>query len=113
LSPIFGAFATPAWWQAAHTVFTISSPPRAPGAAAGAPISTRPTGCRRAATDSGVIAFGSALGLLSTNCTSRMMPTIGTRNAARITAISCCGVLMKEECWSCSDSDTEDMRALA
>src|SRR3989442_165453 len=32
LSPSFGALATPAWWQAAHTVFTTSSPLRPPAA---------------------------------------------------------------------------------
>src|SRR5258706_7198610 len=55
----------------------------------------------RAATDSGVIALGSAQGVLVTSCTSSTMPKIGTRNDASTTTISCCGVLMNEECWSC------------
>src|SRR5688572_23862721 len=52
-SPIRGAFATPVWWQVAQVAFTMASPVRAPGAAAGAPNSTRPTGWMRAVTDSG------------------------------------------------------------
>ncbi len=63
-SPILGAFATPVWWQVAQVAFTMASPVRAPGAAAGAPNSTRPTGWMRAATDSGCSAFGSADGRL-------------------------------------------------
>ena len=96
LSPIFGALATPAWWHAAQVACTIASPERAPGAAGGAPNSTRPTGWMRAATASGVSACGSAPGRLSTSCTSRMMPMIGTRNESRSTTISCCGVLMND-----------------
>ena len=54
LSPIFGAFATPVWWQARQADLTMSSPLRGPAAAAAAPNSTLPTGCRRLATASGV-----------------------------------------------------------
>ena len=42
------------------------------------------------------------LGLLVTSCTSSTMPMIGTRKASRMTTTSCWGVLMNEECGSCS-----------
>src|SRR5438445_185090 len=102
LSPILGALATPVWWQVAQTDFTTSSPLRAPAAPPPpAANSTRPTGWMRAATASGVIAFGSAPGALSTSCTSSTMPMIGIAKESSTTTISCCGVLMNEECWSC------------
>src|SRR5262245_52412474 len=95
LSPIFGALATPATWQAAHTVVytcfgSALAPAFAAGAAAGAPditgpVSILPTGARRAATAAEVIAFGSACGWPTTSCTSRTMPKIGTRNDATTT----------------------------
>src|SRR4051812_10382297 len=47
LSPIFGAFCTPVAWQAEQVALTIASPLRAPGAAAGAPISMPDTGLMR------------------------------------------------------------------
>src|SRR5262245_6742933 len=78
------------------------SPLRAPAATGALPNSIRPTGWIRAATDSGVRALGSALGLLVTSCTSSTMPRIGTRKASRMTMTSCWGVLMNEECGSCS-----------
>ena len=52
-------------------------------------------------TASGVIAFGSAPGALSTSCTSSTMPMIGMAKESSTTTINCCGVLMNEECWSC------------
>src|SRR5436190_21984860 len=55
----------------------------------------------RAATASGVSAFGSAPRSLVTSCTRSTMPKIGMMNDAATTAISCCGVLMNEECGSC------------
>ena len=91
LSPIFGAFATPAWWHAAQVACTIASPVRAPGAAIGGPISSRATGWMRTLTDSGVSAFGSARWPLSTSCTSSRMPTIGTTKESTITKTSCWG----------------------
>jgi hypothetical protein len=56
----------------------------------------------RAATASAFSVFGSPLGALVASDTSMMMTMIGTRKASRMTTTSCCGVLMKEECWSCS-----------
>ena len=101
-SPILGAFATPAWWQVAHTAFTMSSPMRLPAAACGAPTSSLPTGWMRSATFCGSSAPGSGLGTLVASSTSIMMTMIGTMKASKMTTISCRGVLMNDECWSCS-----------
>ena len=85
-----------------QVALTMASPPRAPGAAAGAPISMPETGLMRSATFSGASASRLAVGCPVTNCTSMMMPTIGTTNERTTTTMSCCGVLMKDECSSWS-----------
>src|SRR5690348_4837860 len=101
LSPTFGAPATPAWWQAAQVLLNTSSPLLPPAAPPPPPpSSTCPTGWMRFATACGVSAFGSAPRSLVTSCTSRMMPMTGTANDATMTATSCCGVLMNDECES-------------